>query len=120
MVFIDPPYDLCFADNLNFTLCGTSDLLHRFRSGESIGQKAVWPFGSSGLVTWTLMGAYHPVRTRRGGITGQLWHGCTLGPPGTPCVMTIDPGDSTEGLVELRIDGFGWVSDLMFSSGLTD
>ena len=140
MVFIDPPYDLCFADNLNFTLCGTSDLLHRFRSGESkthqtlqaepvepgcsrsnnIGQKAVWPFGSSGLFTWTLMGAYHPVRTRRGGITGQLWHGCTLGPPGTPCVMTIDPGDSTEGLVELRIDGFGWVSDLMFSSGLTD
>ena len=73
----------------------------------NIGQKAVWPFGSSGLVTWTLMGAYHPVRTRRGGITGQLWHGCTLGPPGTPCVMTIDPGDSTEGLVELRIDGFG-------------
>ena len=78
MVFIDPPYDLCFADNLNFTLCGTSDLLRRFRSGESktqrtlqaeavqpgcsrsnnIGQKAVWPFGPSGLFAWTLMGAF--------------------------------------------------------------
>ena len=43
---------------------------------------------------------------------GQLQHGCTLGPPGTPCVMTIDPSDSTEGLMELGIHGLGGAVDV--------
>ncbi|CAL1169878.1 unnamed protein product [Cladocopium goreaui] len=56
LVFIDPPYDLCFADNLNFTLV------------QQIQQH--WP--ESCVAIWL------------------FWLG-------TPCVMTIDPGDSTEG-----------------------